>query len=353
MRRAALGISLVAGLAAPLAAQGTSDELLRQAQRYYEQVDVERALPLLRQLVSPGWPFEVTPEQRVEAYKYLGASLALTGKGDSAVVYFRAALERDAFTDLDPTRFTPAQLALFARARRLTFAIAARPVVAARFDPRTERLRFTVVTTHGATLEVRLRGLGGGDSGVSRAVLFNGTSQGLRDLNWNGLLEDGRLAPPGRYELVVVGRSALLDQMDSTRAYFAVSHQVEPLEDTLPALAARDFLPERRPASAATWDLVKGVGVAAIALAISDGLANGDLGGGMRSGSRTVAGIGIVTGGAAFFMGRRHRELPENIAINARRRAERQAANDAIVRRNTERVARTALVITPAAGVGP
>src|ERR1041385_9272252 len=79
---------------------------------------------------------------------YLGACLALAGKRDSAVLYFRAAIERDPFTDLDPTQFTPAQLATFAEARRRTLAVAVRPVQPARVDPRTARVTFIVVATH-------------------------------------------------------------------------------------------------------------------------------------------------------------------------------------------------------------
>src|SRR5207247_7650948 len=117
----------------------------------------ERALPLLRQIVSPNWPFEVTAAQRVDAYKYLGACLALVGKRDSATRYFRAAIERDPFADLDAAVFTPAQLRLFGEARRLTFAVAVRPVASARIDPRTDRLTFTVVTTHAGLVDLELR----------------------------------------------------------------------------------------------------------------------------------------------------------------------------------------------------
>src|SRR6185503_15648719 len=95
-------------------------------------------LLLLRQVVSPSSPFEVSPAQRVEAYKYLGASLAIIGMRDSAVVYFRAALERDPFTDLEPQLFTPDQLATFGQARQLTFSLGARPVTPIRLDPRGE-----------------------------------------------------------------------------------------------------------------------------------------------------------------------------------------------------------------------
>src|SRR5260370_29904104 len=152
MRRLVLGLALVVAASPAVRAQTETADLLRQAQELSDRLEIERALPLLRQIVSPSWPHEITIEQRVQAYTYLGASLALTGVRDSALLYFRAAIEQDPFTDLDAQRFTPAQLGLFQQARRLTFAVAARPVEAARVDPRTERARVTGPATHAAAL---------------------------------------------------------------------------------------------------------------------------------------------------------------------------------------------------------
>ena len=75
MKRLALLLALAGSLVPRLDAQGSTQDLLQQASAFYERLDVERALPLLRQVVSPSWPFEVTAAQRVAAYKYLGASL--------------------------------------------------------------------------------------------------------------------------------------------------------------------------------------------------------------------------------------------------------------------------------------
>src|SRR5213082_535542 len=211
---------------------GQHGELLAQARQFYERLEVERALPLLRQIVSPNWPFEVTADQRVDAYKYLGACLALAGKRDSAVLYFRAAIERDPFTELDASRFTPAQLATFDEARRRTLAVAVRPVQSARVDPRTARVTFTVVATHAALVDVKLSAVGAG----TPLVLFQGTLDGVREIAWDGLLANRRLALPGRYTLAVVGRSRLTGAADSARVYFDLRHEVAPLEDTLPAL---------------------------------------------------------------------------------------------------------------------
>ena len=349
MKRLALGLAVLAGLAAQARAQNSTAEVLREAHDSYERLDIERALPLLRQVVSPGWPFEVTAEQRVGAYTYLGACLTLVGKKDSAVLYFRAAVEREPFTDLDPRLFTPAQLDLFHRARRLTFAVAARPVAPSRIDPRTERLTLTVVTTHAASLHAELHNAVA-SSGVT---LFDGESDGLREIPWNGLLGDGRLAPPGRYELLVAARSRLLERADSARVYFDLRHDAPPPEDTVEDLTDRELLPEQLPKSAARGDLLKGLAVGASALIISGALANGHLGGSLRAGAGIVAGGAAVTGGIAFLVRRHQTDIPENIAANAHRRAARLAANEAIARRNAEKLAQTVLLITPAAGVGP
>ena len=347
MRAVALAAIVVTATVTPLTAQGSTAELLGQAHEFYERLEVERALPLLRQIVSPNWPFEVTPEQRVEAYKYLGACLTLAGKRDSAVLYFRAAIERDPFTELDPNVFTPAQLATFGEAQRRTFAVAVRPVEPARVDPRTARVTFTIVATHAALVDVKLSAVGSGP----RLSLFQSTMDGVREITWDGLLADRRLAPPGRYALAVVGRSRLTGTADSARVYFDLRHEVAPLEDTLPALDQRALLPERISPEAARRDVPKGLGVAAAALLIA-AAANGDLGGSERGGAAAVAATAAATGVVAFLVHRRNGGIPQNVVANARRRAERDSANASVRGRNADRLAATVLLVSPAAGEG-
>lgn len=346
-RAAALGLALALVFHNIAAGQAGTAELLQQARQLYERLEIERALPILRQVVSPEWPLEVTTAQRVEAYKYLGAALALRGQRDSAVLYFRAALERDPFADLDPAQFTPAQAAAFAAARRLTFSVGARPIPEARIDPRMGRLTVTVVTTHAATLRATMRALGGSDY----VVLYDGPNDGVREIGWNGLISDGRLAPPGRYDLSLVGRSQIRAQADSLRVYLDLRYEVESLEDTLQALGPGELLPERHSESVAGRDLLKGLGVALGALAVGGLLADDRLGTGSEG--RVMAGAATATGVAAFFYRRAHRENPQNVARNATRRVARDSANALIRRRNADRIARTLLLITPATGSVP
>lgn len=348
MRRAAFAVLL---LAAPVAgaAQGTTAEMLDRAVRYHAELDVEREVAILRRIVSPNSPFIVTQEQRSLAYRYLGAALVVQGQADSGILYFRAALERDPFTDLEPQKFTPSELAAFGAAKRLTFGLAVRPVGPDTIDPRTERLTFTVLSTHAAALRVELRA-----TGTSVVVpLYTGDNDGPRELQWDGLLGDGHLAPPGRYELLVRGQSRLIEHNDSAHLYFSLEHEHAPLEDTLPALRPEELLPEQHAPGIARGGLLKGFGLAAGALLVPRVLANGDLEGGGRTLAAGMAVIASATGVAGFVYRQRHREIPANIAANARRRADRATANAAIGRRNRERLAETRLIIGPAAGVGP
>jgi hypothetical protein len=352
--RAWLSVVCVAGLvclAAPRTAraQGNTDETLERAVRLYEDLQVERALVVLRQVISPSSPFVVSQAQRVTAYKYLGAAHALLGQLDSASVYFRAAIERDPFVDLDAQTFTPGERDAFAEARRRVFAVAVKPIVRTRIDPRTEHMVFVVLSTHLGLINVDLRDPSGGVSAI-----LSSENDGVREVDWDGVLADGRLAMAGRYELVVRGESRLNPgHTDSTRLYFDVELDRPALEDTLPALRREDLLPERYPKSSSAVEMAKGIGIALTALALPAIIGGKTLGPGARGIGIGVAVVGVGVGVGAFAYRSQHDEIAVNIAENARRKAERAAQNAEIERRNAAKVAETGLVISPAAGVGP
>jgi hypothetical protein len=304
-------------------------------------------LALLHRIVSPQWPHAITPVQRAEAYKYLGAAVVLLGRQDSAVALFRTALEHYPFTDVDPEAFTPAQVGAFALARQQTFAVAIRPVTGARVDPRTDRVRFPFVTTHTAALQAELR------QSDSAFTILESVAAGVGEVVWDGLGPDGRLAPPGRYELRITATSRILPRRDSARAYFDLAYDHSPLEDTLPPIPPESLLPERQPGRVALGEIGKGLAVGGGVFVISAVLANGDLGRDEGIRPAIVAGGASLAGVIAFLERRRSRDLPQNIAANHRRREERSQANAAIRARNAARLAGAVLVVTPAAGVGP
>ena len=341
---AGLAAALVATPGRPGHAQGNTDEALSQGITMYENLEIERAVIVLRRVISPSSPFEVSREQRVTAYKYLGAALAILGQSDSSVVYFRAALERDPFLDLDPDRFTQQEQTALAEARKKSFAVGLRPLVESRWDPAREQITFATVTTHQAALRLEIQP---GDGGPAIA-LHDREGDGIREITWNGILGT-RLAPPGAYELQVIGRSLLTGRVDSTSLPFTLRHDFPALEDTLAALRPDELLPERRPPSAGRTSLLKGLGIATATLILPRLVGNShvrDGGNGMSTIAATAAaGAGVM----ALVVTRRSPEIPANIAQNNQRRAERAAINAAITRRNQERLALTKLVLVPGA----
>ena len=342
--RRLVALTLVAGavLAAPHAAcaQTNTAESLAEAARLYEDLQVERAVVLLRQVISPSSPFEVSRGQRVQAYTYLGASLAILGMRDSAVTYFRAALERDPFVDLDPTRFTQRERDAFAEARMRTLTVGARPVPTLAFAPRTGAVPVIVVSTQSAHVRVSIERTD--DS--SAVTLFERESDGVRELSWNGIMADGGVARAGRYSIVVRGATAAA--ADSARMPFDLSHQHEPLEAMAPPLTAQQLLPERYPASVAGSAVVRGIALATVAMAIPT-FGPRRLGQDGRPLARGVAAASVAVGVAGFIYRLRHPENREAIAENRRRRAELETRNAAIERRNAARLAELRIIVTP------
>ncbi len=333
-----------------LSAQGTTGAMLDSATSLHLMGEIERSLPILQSIVSPSSPYEVTRGQRVEAYKYMGAAFAVTGRRDSSLTFFRAALERDPFVDLDPNVFTPIEIGTFAEARRTSFAVGVRS--ASLLDtlvPGGGTLGFTVVSTHAAAVRAVLQPTTGGAS----AVLLDARTDGIREVSWDGLVGAGDLAPPGRYELVITGTSELLGRQDSARVYLEIAHDRESLEDTLPALRADELLPEERAAGAGALEILKGVTVGSVAILIPTVVASKQLGTGVTAVAGGMAGVGIAAGMTSFVVHQRNRSIPTNIQANQERRTERARTNAVITARNAERVRATRLVITRAAGVNP
>lgn len=340
------GVLLAVG--SPVQAQSPVADLLAQVKTLYARLEVERALPLLRQILSPAAAMSVTPAERVEAHTYLGAVHALMGQRDSAVASFGAALDWDPFMDLPSSRFTPGQIELFVEARRRTFAVALGPITPRRADPRSDAVPFTLVTTHAARVRAELTS----SRDTVPVVLWAGDSDGLRQISWNALDRAGRLAAPGRYRVRVVAESRLSGRADSAVAHFDLSYDGPLPEDTLPAIAPSELLPEQWGPKARRFDLLKGLAVAAGALFIAGVLVNDDLGGGDGP-AGVMAGAAVLTGAAALVLPRGDDVIEDNVAENRRRRDERRAANEAIRARNLERLNGIVLIVAPAAGLEP
>lgn len=339
------GLILGAALAAlPARLHAQADEQLRQAIRRYENLEIDRARILFEQVISPTTPFPVTEAQRVVAYKYLGATLATLGKEDSAVIYFKAALGRDPLVDLDARAFSEQERQLFQRARSQLFRVGLRGVPRDTIDPRSERVNITIATTHAGPVRVEMVSTFSDE----RFTLFEGTVDGPRDIPFNGLNpRGGGVIPRGAYDLIVLGESASrANASDSTGTLVEIDWIRDPLADTLASLGRNDTLVTRQPASAATRDLMYGIGIAAGALLSSKIIGQSNLEGrGALSAGVAVAGAG---GGIfAFLQRRRNPEIPANMAENLARQQRRSALNARIMAENNARIQATKIIIRP------
>src|SRR5437762_349884 len=151
MKRALASLLLLFASAAARA-QSTEDRL-KDAIEKYNAFQIEGARPILLNIVSPNYLLSVTTEQKVRAYKYLGASYAVLDRRDSAVTFFSAAIDRDPFTDLDPRDFSAAELAAFSEAKSRIFKVAVRPIYPQRLDT---SFAFRLMTTQRANLTVEI-----------------------------------------------------------------------------------------------------------------------------------------------------------------------------------------------------
>lgn len=346
MRAIAAALALI--LAPSLCAAQAAD-MIRQGVARYQDLEIEQAQRIFQQVISPASPFPVTQQQRLTAYKYLGATLSLLGQRDSSLIYFRAALFLDAFTDLHPDSFSPQERQMFGEAKVEIFKVGVQPPARdTAFDPRTQRMTLRLVTTHAGTIRAEVLNT----DTEERFTVFEGLTDGIRDIPWNGTSPRGQLIQPGLYELIVRGQSAAsAERRDSVSTAFEVDHRLpEDLQDTLPDLSGAQLLPERLPSSAGTRDLLSGVGLAAASV-----LSATIVGSEFRSlgNPSLVAVVGIGAGVWAFNNRRKHPEIPANIAANASTRRERASRNDAINRANADRISRTKLVIRPLAGTAP
>jgi hypothetical protein len=345
MRRAASVLALILlGLALPLAARAqTTEDRLKDAIEKYNAFNIEGARPILLNIVSPNYLLSVTTEQKVRAYKYLGASYAVLDRRDSAVVFFSAAIDFDPFTDLDPREFSAAELAAFGEAKSRIFKVALKPIAAQRLD---SNFAFRLITTQRANLVVDV--VKQSDT-TQKEVLFQSDNDGPRDVRWNGFLRNGQRADSTLYEVRAIARRANNPEVID-RQLFKIEHVFEPLEDTLPSIPQSDLLPEQYRASAPWFDLIKGSALASAAVGLS--LIAFDTGDEIawRPHAGAAIGIALTSAVVSFSYRRSHRAIPENVRENTRRQQQRALFNAGVRTRNQDRIGHTVMLMCPATG---
>ena len=329
-------------VAAPAAVHAQTEENLKRAIDMYNAFNIEGARPILLSIISPSYLMSVSTEQKVRAFKYLGASYAVLDKPDSAVSFFMAALDHDPFTDLDPREFSASEVGAFNLAKQRIFKVAIRPVVPQRLDT---TYSFRLVTTHRATLTVEL--IQQNDT-TTKEVLFQGETEGPREIRWSGLRRNGRRADSTIFELRAIGTSRIQAALGTDRQLFRIEHAFEPLEDTLTSIPASDLLPEQYRASAPLLDVFRGSVLATAAVALPLVVLNNDVR--WQPQAITASLIGVASAITSFTYRRSHRDIPANVSENNRRRQQRELFNRGVRDRNEGRKAATILLICPVTG---
>jgi hypothetical protein len=361
MKRLALATLLLAAPAL-ISAQQATETKLRNAIARYVAFDVEGARPELLQIISPGYLEQVTPEQRARAYKYLGASFAVLAARDTAITYFRAALDFDPFTNLDPAEFAASELDAFNAAKAQIFKVAMRPIEGPQLlKPQTNlsveeaAYTFTFISTQRSNMRIVLqqtaRARAGGDS-IPDQTLYSGTNDGVRTVAWRGTTNDGRFAPPGTYSISVIAtptEGAVRNEERDSRV-FRLEHIHEPLEDTLSTLNPNDptqLLPVAYKPIAIWQDLIKGAFVGAVAAVALPSIVGSDI----NTLPHAIGSAGMVTigAGASFLYRRRNPQISANVKENQRRQNVRTQFNQRVAASNADRISRTVMVMTPVA----
>jgi hypothetical protein len=350
-----------------LAAQGAGaqqsiPELMRQGMEAYERSNAEAAKNYFATIIASRQ--QVTIDQRVTAYKYLGAYWALQsspGAADSATQFFLAAIDYDPFTDLDRRIFAADEQRAFANARAAIFKVAVAPVEPKAIDPTStnpdsSRYTFRIVSTRSARWTASIVSLI--DPNKQEVIGTMGNSDGLRDVVWNGLINNAR-ADTGLYEFRLQAEdnrrqgSPIIE-----RQRFRIEHVHAELEDSLPPfgdvkLGATDTLQSRYSDFKPYGEGGRGLFIATVAGALPV-LALSQRKNMSQWGSHFGVGValGIVGGIGGYTYATQHRADARAVAENARRRDERARFNAGVVARNRARLDKTMLIIRPLTSAG-
>jgi hypothetical protein len=339
----------VALLLLPVAAgaQNTTRDRIDRAVALFNNFQVEQARTILQDIISPNYLQPVSPQERVEVYKFLGASLALLSHQDTARTFFTAALDFDPFTDLDANQFGPQELQAFNEAKQSIFKVGVGTIRHKLIVPRldTSLYAFRIVTTNRGRLNVQI--ISQADSN-RREVLFDDENDGLRLVRWNGVLRSGQFADTGIYLIRATGQKD--GRTPSTaQQFFRIEHHFDPLEDSIPPFQAEQLLQDRIAPRAPYGDLAKGIFAAAGAFGLGSLMMDQNVAG-WQTQAVGASAVGLLAGTWSFMYRRTNRTIGPNAAENARRQAERARYNAGVETRNRAKLEARWIIITPLVG---
>jgi hypothetical protein len=345
-RGAILAALLLAGTRVAPAQSGA--DLLRQAVRSYQDLNLDDAAGLIRRALDFQGTAALTRADRAAALMYLTTVEVLRSRRDSAAAAARRLVLHDPGYRPDELVFPPPAIALFTTVRRATPAVIARAPADTVIRPGTEALPLRLK----ASAFHQVRAAVARDDGRLLRTLYAGPIGDSLDLRWDGTDSSGAVVARGRYAVTVISIDSLGRVVRQLRLVLDVA-PVQPDTQPIPVRPAATLLkPERTPFGPAWKALAPGALVAAAAAVVPSVVAGGE---DHARGRLFISGAVTVAGIAAFLSHHPGRAIPENIAANRRligawAQDSARTAADNVRRKRDLRLqvhAGTALIITP------
>jgi hypothetical protein len=163
----------------------------------YEQAQFDAAALAMRRALGARGADSLTASRRLAALAYLGAAEFSRNNRDSATAAFRALISEAPHRALDSYGFSSSVTDFYAGIRRSLSGLAR-----LQEGDRGYVVTLLAITPHYVTVEV-LR-----DDGRRVASLYDGHSADSLSVTWDRRGNDGVVAPPGHYQIVVTARAA-------------------------------------------------------------------------------------------------------------------------------------------------
>ncbi len=327
----------------PVRAQ-TADELVRQAQAAFQNLEFEEAARLFTRVLDAA--SGATPLQRDSAQIYLGVSYEYAGQRDNALSTFRAFIGNNACAQ-SPEMFGAGVTSAFLEAKSQVFAVGlcqlqAQTLLAG------EAARFQLTMTRPATISATLQD----STGQTVAQLGVTAGDVTAMLEWTPVDTTGFLSrEPRPFTLVVRAR----EQQGAGEYQRAVPLTIySPQPDTLEhSVTPPDSLlrPEMRSNAGAVGDMLKGLLFGVGAAAIGTSLAYESLGGETTKAIAVGAAISL-TGIISFIKGSSNLVIQENRNYNFQLSETWRAQSDSIAALNQETIRGRRVIIEPVEGRG-
>lgn len=301
------------------------DSVLQHATAALDSSNTERAVDLLRQLIS-SFPAGTVREQRARAHIQLAVASWALQQPDSTRVHFRSAVRWDPFARLAPDLYNPEISSLFQAARETTTSVGLRAPLDTTLVPTVERFSVRAGVARPGTVSIRLVALDPATpDSIVMSVAVDTVATVLLPLTGSngGVLDPGRYRLYARLETAIDSLSLVLDRSSP---------------DTLPhapPVPVSQLRPETRRASPSVVNIIRGLALGAAAGAIPMVLGNSQV----RDGSIpfTALAVGLSIAGVDIVFDRGLLPIPQNIVRNAALRRERERQNQTIAAENERR----------------